>query len=230
VDNREKDVISVIIPVLNEETALPTTLNNVFSQSAAYEIIVVDGGSDDSTCDIVKKVAEIKLITTSRGRARQMNAGASISKGQWLLFLHADTLLPEDGLLKIESLDTKIQAGCFHQWFSGDHWLLRFISRLHNWRCSWTHIIYGDQAMFIRRDLFDKLGGFTEEPIMEDVIFSEKLKKLTRPILLDERVITDSRKFVQRGIWRSFMEVAIILICYELRLPIMAKGFFSPIR
>ncbi|MFQ5660258.1 MAG: TIGR04283 family arsenosugar biosynthesis glycosyltransferase [Gammaproteobacteria bacterium] len=225
-------MISVIIPCLNEEKALPATLANVFRQAGEYEIIVVDGGSTDRSCETVRNSPNVKLVRARCGRARQMNAGADVARGDWLLFLHADTLLPENALLRIASLssETDVQAGCFHQKFSGGQRSLQFISRLHNWRCNRTRIIYGDQAMFVRRTLFHRLGGFPDRDILEDVLFSEKLLQATRPLLLNETVITDSRKFVQRGIFRCFAEVAIILICYELRLPIMAPGFFSPVR
>lgn len=223
-------MISIIIPVLNEERALPETLEHVFRQNGDFEIIIVDGGSDDRTCELAGSYDDILLLKSKRGRAIQMNTGAEAAKGQWLLFLHADTLLPGNALRKIRSLNDQIKAGCFHQQFSGQHYLLRLISKLHNWRCRRSRIIYGDQAMFVRREMFDQLGGFPQEPILEDVIFSEELVKVTRPVLLEDKVITDSRKFVQRGIWRSFAEVFIIMSCYELRLPVVGRDFFSPVR
>lgn len=223
-------MISIIIPVLNEEKALPATLEQVFTQKGDYEVIVVDGHSDDHSREIVKSFPDVTLICSQRGRALQMNAGAKLATGEWLLFLHADTVLPGDALSAIGGLDPDIKAGCFHQQFSGNHRLLRVISWLHNRRCHRSRIIYGDQAMFVRRVLFEKLEGFPEEPILEDVKFSESLVKVTRPVILEEPVITDSRKFVQRGIWRSFMEVFIIMSCYELRLPIIGRGFFTAVR
>ena len=223
-------MISIIVPVLNEERILPTTLEHLAEQKGEHEIIIVDGGSEDRTTEIVQTKPEIKLLASERGRARQMNIGAAAAQGEWLLFLHADTQLPEDGLKKIELLSKEVSAGCFHQRFSDKHCLLRAISKLHNWRCNRSRIIYGDQAMFVRRELFEQLGGFPEEPILEDVLFSEALVKVTKPVFLDEHVITDSRKFMQRGILRSFFEIFIIMSCYELRLPIMGRGFFSPVR
>jgi rSAM/selenodomain-associated transferase 2 len=231
-DHEVADMVCIIIPTLNEEKALPATLDAVFGQTGDYEVVVVDGGSHDRTQEIVASYPRARLITANRGRAAQMNAGARVATTEWLLFLHADTLLPPGALKAIDSFthNQAIQAGCFHQQFSGQHGLLRAISRLHNWRFKRSRIIYGDQAMFVRRSLFGRLNGFPTEPILEDVLFSEKLVQVTKPLIMDAAVITDSRKFVQRGICRSFAEVAIILICYELRLPIMARGFFSAVR
>ena len=223
-------MISIIIPVLNEERALPATLQHVFSQTGKFEVIIVDGGSTDSTLDIVRQDSRIQLLSAATGRASQMNAGAQQANGEWLLFLHADTLLPKDALLSIEQLSPDIQAGGFRHLFSGRAWSLRLISWLDNLRCRWTRIIYGDQAMFVRRDLFIKLGMFPNEPVMEDVLFSEQLVKVTRPVILGNYVITDSRKFEQEGIWLSFWRVLRILARHELHLPIRTRKFFSNVR
>ena len=222
-------MISIIIPVLNEERALPDTLTRVFQQNAEHEIIVVDGGSTDRTISIVKSDPQIKLITATQGRGSQMNAGAAMASGEWLLFLHADTLLPDNALSLITSLADSIKTGGFKHKFSGQAWGLKLISRLHNYRCRISRIFYGDQAMFIRKDLFNQLGGFPEE-VMEDVVFGETLANVTRPEILDAYVITDSRKFEQSGIWLSLWRVIVILISYELKLPIAGKPFFSNIR
>jgi len=223
-------MISIIIPVLNEERALPATLQHVFSQTGEFEVIVIDGGSTDNTRDIVGQDSRIRLLTATTGRASQMNAGAQHASGEWLLFLHADTLLPKDALLTIEQLSPQIQAGGFRHLFSGRAWSLRLISWLDNVRCRWTRILYGDQAMFVRRDLFSKLGMFPNEPVMEDVLFSEQLVKVTRPVILNSYVITDSRKFEQEGVWLSFWRVLRILARHELHLPIRTRKFFSNVR
>ena len=223
-------MISIIIPVLNEEKALPDTLASVDAQSGCTEIIVVDCGSEDGTRQLVKQHATARLVLAERGRARQMNAGAASATGEWLLFLHADTLMPEDAILTINELPGEISAGCFHQSFSGSHWFLKAVSWLHNWRCNRSRIIYGDQAMFIRRKLFEQVGGFPEKDILEDVLISEEIVKHTRPVLLDKKVITSSRKFEQRGLFKSFFDIFVIMSCYELRLPIMRKAFFTAFR
>ncbi len=174
----------------------------------------------------------MRVLQASRGRALQMNTGAAASRGELLLFLHADTILPPRAIEHLNALETscEIQSGGFRQQFSGATWPLRVISRLHNWRCRRTGVFYGDQAMFVRRTLFNRLGGFPPDVILEDVIFSERLLKHTQPQLLEEYVVTDSRKFEQMGPWRSLARCILIILCYELRLPILGRAFFAPVR
>jgi rSAM/selenodomain-associated transferase 2 len=230
---REFRMITVIIPAYNEATALPVTLERLAREAAAHEIIVVDGGSSDATCEIARSHPRVRLAVAAKGRALQMNAGARLATGDCLLFLHADTLLPEGALAILEALcanGTQCEAGGFRHSFSGDDWRLKAISWLHNTRCRLTRIFYGDQAMFVRHELFWRLGGFPEEPILEDLLFSEKLRRATRPVLLHAHVLTDSRKFVQRGVVRSFARVLAILLCHQLHLPIPARTFFDDVR
>ncbi|HJU04873.1 MAG TPA: TIGR04283 family arsenosugar biosynthesis glycosyltransferase [Nitrospiraceae bacterium] len=225
-------MISVIIPTYNEEKALPDTLRHALAQQGENEIIVVDGGSGDRTCDIVRGERGVRLMAAGKGRASQMNAGAAQATGEWLLFLHADTRLPGGALARLNALeeDHRVQAGGFWHRFSGDDWRLRLISSLDNIRCRYSRIIYGDQALFVRRALFERLGGFPDQPILEDVAFGEKLIRVTTPILLAPPVITDSRKFVAMGIWRSFARVLLIILHVECRLPILPRVFFQDIR
>lgn len=223
-------MISIIIPTLNESRALPATLQNLLLQIEGHEIIVVDGGSVDTTCDIVRHFKHIKILTAPRGRASQMNVGAAQANGEWLLFLHADTLLPANALARIDELPETIQAGGFKHRFSGEAWGLRLISWLHNFRCRRTLVFYGDQALFIRRSLFEKIGGFPDVPILEDLLFGEQLRKATEPTILDDYVTTDSRKFEQMGIWLSLWRVVVILSSHELGLQTRSLKFFASVR
>jgi rSAM/selenodomain-associated transferase 2 len=225
-------VISIIIPTLNEEKALPATLRGVRDQEGNYEIIVADGGSQDQTQALVLADAGLRLLTAPKGRASQMNAGAAAARGEWLLFLHADTLLPDGALRRLQAFegDLSIQAGGFLHRFSGDDWRLRLISWLDNVRCRRTRIMYGDQALFVRRGLFQQLGGFPDQPILEDVAFCERLVRVVRPVLLSPPVRTDSRKFVTMGVWRSLARVILILLHVALRLPVVPRVFFQDIR
>ncbi len=234
-------MISVIIPTYNEEKALPNTLQALFAQPGSFETLLVDGGSTDRTRAIAKESAlspqssvlsTVRCLTAPKGRASQMNAGAKQANGEWLLFLHADTILPDRAIQLLNEMeaDQSIQAGGFMHRFSGDDWRLKFISFLDNFRCTRSRIIYGDQALFVRRNLFEQLGGFPDQPILEDVAFCERLIKVANPLLLSPPVITDARKFIKMGIWRSFIRVLLIILHVEYRLPVLPRTFFQDVR
>ena len=246
-------MISVIMPAYNEERALPNTLRALFTQQGDYEVVVVDGGSTDRTRAIVESFGFIDSASdvsrssdTSRntlhasrftfhapkGRASQMNAGAREARGEWLLFLHADTVLPSGAIQRLNEMeaDQTIQAGGFMHQFSGDDWRLKLISFLDNFRCIRSRIIYGDQALFVRRALFEQLGGFPNRPILEDVAFCERLIAVTTPLLLSPSVVTDARKFLKMGVWRSFLRVLLIILHVEFHLPVLPRSFFQDVR
>ena len=246
-------MVSVIIPALNEEKALPHTLRELLHQSGDYEVIVVDGGSIDRTHAITESFGFIEGASdprhssdTSResfhvsrftfhapkGRASQMNAGAKQAAGDWLLFLHADTVLPPGAIQRLNEMeaDQTIQAGGFMHQFSGDDWRLKLISFLDNFRCIRSRIIYGDQALFVRRALFEQLGGFPNRAILEDVAFCERLIAVTTPLLLSTSVVTDARKFLKMGVWRSFLRVLLIILYVEFHLPVLPRAFFQDVR
>ncbi len=231
-------MIWVIIPTYNEERALPQTLASVFQQQSHYQIIVVDGGSTDRTQEIVRSHPEIIWLTAPKGRASQMNAGAQHMLSHhhtsidWLLFLHADTLLPSDALKQLDhaAIDSSCQAGGFQHQFSGEDWRLRMISWLDNFRCQRSQIIYGDQALFVRVGLFHQLGGFPAQSMLEDVRFCEQLLAETTPKLLPTSVVTDARKFLQMGVWRSLLRAVLIILHVEYGLPTFTPAFFADVR
>lgn len=225
-------MISVVIPVYNEEQALPATLKCLLAQAETAEVILVDGGSTDLSLSIASAFPRIRILRTGKGRATQMNTGAGLSQGEWLLFLHADTLLPSNALKDIEALGLDIEAGGFRHRFSGQDWRLCLISWLDNLRSRCSSVIYGDQAFFIRRGRFLALGGFPEQPILEDVALCAKLLPHTRPLLMPTTVVTDARKFLKLGIWRSFWRAIAIILSVELRRPIprFALEFFQDVR
>lgn len=236
-------MISVIIPTYNEEKALPKTLQALFSQPGEFETILVDGGSTDRTFTILDDFefcpsspltphSSRLAFTAPKGRASQMNAGAKQASGEWLLFLHADTILPDGAIQRLNEMegDQSVQAGGFMHQFSGDDWRLQFISYLDNFRCARSRIIYGDQALFVRRALFEQLGGFPNQKILEDVAFCERIIQVTNPLLLSPPVVTDARKFIKMGIWRSFVRVLLIILHVEYRLPVLPRIFFQDVR
>ncbi|MDR4493247.1 MAG: TIGR04283 family arsenosugar biosynthesis glycosyltransferase [Nitrospirales bacterium] len=231
-------MIWVIIPTYNEELALPNTLKSVFQQMEPFRVIVVDGGSTDRTPDLIRRDSRITSFIAPKGRASQMNAGVHFvnhqqaSADDWLMFLHADTLLPPEAFEELHRLrlDPAHQAGGFRHQFSGKDWRLRMISWLDNFRCTRSHIVYGDQAVFVRQGLFKDLGGFPQQPFLEDVAFGEKLLTRTIPRLLPLTVITDARKFIKMGVWRSLLRVLLIILHVEFGLPTLTPAFFQDVR
>ena len=225
--------ISVILPFLDEQAALPTTLACLAKARpphVAVEVIAVDGGSRDASVALLTRHRDIRVLQAPRGRAAQMNAGAAVATGDVLLFLHADTWLPVDAFTAIATAASTpgfIHGGFRHR-FSGSDWRLTMISNLHNFRCRHARTFYGDQAMFFAREAFMRAGGFPAVPA-EDIALSQRLRAIAPPVLLPETVVTSSRKFEQMGIWRSFARVVAILVCLRLGRAVPV-AFFANIR
>ncbi|WP_447986071.1 TIGR04283 family arsenosugar biosynthesis glycosyltransferase [Nitrospira sp. Nam74] len=193
------------MPVLNEEQILGKTLLHTLSLSFD-EVIVVDGRSGDRTPDLVTSLIQtnpgnLSLLIASRGRACQMNAGAAMSHGDVLVFLHADTQLPPDARGQIEQalVNPACVGGRFDVQFEPETGWGRIISRMMNWRSRWSGIATGDQAIFVRRQCFEQLGGFSNVPIMEDIDFTQRLKRAGHMAALRATVITSYRRWEQRG-------------------------------
>ena len=167
-----------------------------------------------------------------------MNAGARLviqqqgSADDWLLFLHADTQLPHGAFRHLRHLSSNsaYQAGGFRHQFFGKDWRLRMISWLDNLRCTPSHIVYGDQGLFVKQGLFTRLGGFPAQTVLEDIVFGQTLLTQTTPQLLPLTVITDSQKFVKMGVWRSFIRVLMIILHVEFGLPTFSPAFFRDVR
>ena len=223
-------MISVVIPALDEERALPVTLAAVAAQvPAAAEVIVVDGGSRDAT-QAIARTAGARVIEAPRGRACQMNLGARSARGEWLLFLHADTILPAGALATISALPVTQEAGCFRQMFDTPGILLDLTSRLHNWRCARTRIMYGDPAMFLRRPVFEAIGGFPDG-LLEDVRLSEHLRRRAAPVLLPQFVVTSARRFREQGALRSLARITALLLQHRFGAQLRrGRRFFDPVR
>lgn len=225
--------ISSIVPFLDEERALPGTLDRLAAEAAGYgdaEIIAVDGGSRDASRAVLARYPGVQLTAARRGRASQMNAGARIATGDVLLFVHADTLLPPGALTAVAAAASQpgFVYGGFRHAFDGDDWRLRLVSALHNYRCAQARTFYGDQALFVARAAFDTAGDFPDVQA-EDIALSQTLRDMGSPAFIPLAVTTSARKFVQAGVWRSFARVLAILISLRLgRKP--PQAFFADIR
>lgn len=200
--------LSLIIPVLNEAPAIARALESLQALRArGHELIIADGGSRDTTVQIARRLVD-RVIEAPRGRASQMNAGAEIARGDVLLFLHADTFLPSDAGRLIEThLSDSRPWGRFDVRFSGARPILRIVEFMMNLRSRLSGIATGDQAIFVRRALFERIGGYPEIPLMEDIALCRALRRHARPICLKEKVITSSRRWEQRGLWRTIFQM-----------------------
>jgi rSAM/selenodomain-associated transferase 2 len=206
--------LSIIVPILNEATTVVAALQALAPLRArGAEIIVVDGGSSDRTATLAKPSADA-VMTSPRGRATQMNAGAAAARGDVLLFLHADTRLPLDAdRLMLDGLTQSGRAwGRFDIAIDGRHWLLPLVAAAMNLRSRLTGIATGDQAMFMTRAAFDAAGRFPEIALMEDIAFARSLKRISPPLCLSARVATSGRRWEQRGVLRT------IILMWRLRL------------
>ncbi|MBK6591334.1 MAG: TIGR04283 family arsenosugar biosynthesis glycosyltransferase [Burkholderiales bacterium] len=196
--------ISIVMPVLNEAAGIVPTLAALAPLRArGVEVIVVDGGSSDDTVALATPWADCVLVFPG-GRARQMNAGAARATGEVLLFLHADTQLAAGAdEMVLAALRAKTGWGRFDVRIDGAPWMLRVVATLMNLRSRWSGIATGDQAIFMRRALFDAVGGFPDQPLMEDVEISRRLRAVSRPVCLRAKVRTSGRRWESRGVWST---------------------------
>jgi rSAM/selenodomain-associated transferase 2 len=204
--------ITFVIPVLNEAAGIAASLEALAPLRArGHEVIVVDGGSEDGTPELARSRAD-RVLVAPRGRAQQMNAGARGAAGDALVFLHADVGLPRDAdRLVLEALATRLW-GRFDVRLDSSHTLLALVGAMMNLRSRLTGIATGDQALFVRRELFDRLGGYAEIPLMEDIELSSRLRRAGCPACLDARVLASARRWEARGALRT------IVLMWRLRL------------
>jgi len=208
--------LSIVMPVLDEAPLIDAALRALAPLRAqGVEVVVVDGGSRDGTAAIAVRAAD-RVVVGPRGRAAQMNAGAAQSVAPLLLFLHADTVLPAEAAAQVAA--ALADAGRPRVWgrfdvrIAGRPRALGLVAALMNLRSRLTGIATGDQAMFMTRAAFDAVGGFPDQPLMEDVEMSRRLRRLSPPACLRERVVTSGRRWEQRGVWRT------IVLMWRLRL------------
>jgi len=199
------ETLSIIVPTLNEARDVPATLEALQPQRArGHEVLVVDGGSGDGTRELARGLAD-RVVSAPRGRASQMNAGAALAHGEVLLFLHADTRLPENAdALVVRGLAESGRAwGRFDVRIEGKSALLGLVAFFMNLRSRVSGIATGDQAMFVRRDAFRRAGGFPPLELMEDIALSRALKALSPPLCLADKALTSGRRWERRGVLRT---------------------------
>lgn len=203
---------TIIIPTLNEAQAIVNCLTALQPLRNFCEIIVVDGGSADNTKRLAQPFAD-KVMSSAKGRAIQMNIGAESAKGDVLIFLHADTFLPDDALGQItQASNNKAKWGRFDVQLSGNHRMLNVVALLMNWRSRLTGIATGDQVIFVNKQLFESIGRYPVIPLMEDIALCKKLKKITPSVCLKTKVISSGRR------WEQFGVAWTILLMWSLRL------------
>lgn len=196
--------LSLIVPVLNEAVALVGLLPILTKlQALGVQVLLVDGGSTDDSLSLIQK-AGLQAISAPTGRARQMNAGAAHTNGDTLVFLHADSRLAQASLDCIDSsLKRGADWGRFNVQIEGYSYMLKVVALMMNWRSRITGIATGDQAIFMTRAVFNAVGGFPDQPLMEDIEMSKRLLRLSRPACIADKVTTSGRRWESRGVWRT---------------------------
>ena len=195
---------SIIIPVLNESPIINQTVGHVFRISSGFdhEVIVVDGAGDGSTVSSIRSGHVVKIISPA-GRGKQMNAGAAVASGEILLFLHSDMELPENALGLISSaMETgRYAGGAFDLCINSDRKIFRLIERVASIRSRLTRVPYGDQAIFLKRTLFEEMKGYQEIPLMEDIEIMSRIKKSGHEIhIIPQKVKTSARRWQNEGV------------------------------
>ncbi|AAZ19009.1 possible glycosyl transferase [Psychrobacter arcticus 273-4] len=220
--------LSIVVPLLNEADNLTRLIGYLAHLNPLpHQVILVDGGSTDGSVVIAKKlikglinssqadinwqVVDWQITESAAGRAIQMNVGADLATGNVLLFLHADTQLPSHAITEITSAVMRAEWGRFDVRLDSPEWMLSIVSQMMNWRSRLSGIATGDQAIFIKKTLFEQLGGYPQQPLMEDIELCKRLKAIGKPACLRSKVITSARRWQQYGTWRT------ILLMWHLR-------------
>ncbi|AKA68271.1 TIGR04283 family arsenosugar biosynthesis glycosyltransferase [Clostridium scatologenes] len=212
-------MVSIIIPVLNEEKNIEKSLIQFNRLKGDKEIIVVDGGSSDSTKQIAKRFA--KVVLSEKGRANQMNKGAAKARGDILWFVHLDSIVNEDSIEKIQlAIDEKYVGGGFSlKFYDYDTLFMKYISTTSNLRAKYLGLYFGDQGIFVRRDVFEGVGGYPKQEIMEDWEFSLLIKKMGNLKLINTTIGTSARRFKNGGQLKTHLLMHKIKLLYLLGTP-----------
>ena len=223
--------ISVVIPVLNEEKSIATTLA-ALAPLKPHELIIVDGGSSDRTAEICNRLGAT-VLSSPRGRGLQMNHGARQATGDVLLFLHADTRLPGSAFGDILRAlrNPQCVGGRFDVKLDGAHWVLGVVGAMISLRSRLSRVATGDQAIFVRREIFAELGGYPDIPLMEDVAFSQALKRRGAVACLRSRVVTSARRWEREGIWGTILKMWMLKSLYLVGIsPVRLKRYYGDTR
>ena len=226
--------VSVIIPVLNERACLPATIDSVRTGIPNAQIIAVDGGSFDGSSEWLQRQSDVLFTTAERGKGRQQNAGVGLATGELYLFLHADCQLPRDADYQLQQAlrDPRKVGGCFYVHFAERKpFSLHVLSLGMNVRSSLLRRSFGDQALFVRRSTFERIGGFPDWPLFEDYELVRKMKQAGRFAVITSPITISSRRFLAHGVWRTVARVFALQAAYYLGVaPGRVKRWFADIR
>jgi rSAM/selenodomain-associated transferase 2 len=226
--------LAIVLPVLDEARNLERLLPELCARAPRSDVVVVDGGSGDDSAAVVGRHAGVRWLTGPRGRALQMNAGAGAAVGEVLLFLHADTRLPPDfaDAIAVALEDPSVVGGRFDVRFDNPGAAFRMIATMMNVRSRLSGIFTGDQAIFVRRSIFESLGGYPAIPLMEDIELSRRLKQRGRVACLRERVTTSARKWERDGVLRTILLMWTLRFLYAVGVSParLHRWYYPPLR
>jgi len=205
-------MISVIIPTLNEAQTVACLLGDLKLCKAITQIIVVDGGSKDGTQEICEQL-DIAFLVAKKGKSHQMNEGAAVADNDYLLFLHADSRITIQSLNALQEAIHQHPAGCFYLEFDKNKWLYKLYAYFSKFNT--TLFTYGDQGLFVRKQLFDEIGGYASMPIMEDLDIIQRLKRKVKFVKLDAPIITSARRFEKVGIVKQQLINILLVVLYK---------------
>ena len=210
-------LVSIVVPVLADAEAVARLLDQI-DVNPRIDVVVVDGGNDPRVEELAGGRPGVSFVRTRPGRGLQMNAGADIARGEWLLFLHADSTLPAGWQAAFDA-DTAAVGGWFRFALDDRAWQARIVERMVGWRVRWLRLPYGDQGLFVRRELFQRLRGFREWPMMEDVDFARRLIKAGPVLEVPLALLTSSRRWRRRGWFRQSARNVVLVGMYFAGVP-----------